>query len=146
VKTFLSSLFKPLLNNSAIHFVLFRFVSVSLVSFLIDYGLFVLCYLVSNLLLPSLVIARVISSSINFFLNKKFTFQHNGTFWQSLAKYYGLCLCVFALSFYVLEWLIIFKINVFLAKILADGFIFLLSFLTQRFFIFSRSLKAKVDT
>jgi glycosyltransferase involved in cell wall biosynthesis len=133
-----SSHFRVVVDSMRIYFVLFRFVSISLLSFLIDYGLFTLCFLVSNLLLPSLAIARITSSTVNFVLNKKFAFQYAGHFWQSLIQYYVLCFMVFALSLYIIKLFLFLKINVFIAKILADALIFFFSFSMQKFYIFAK--------
>ncbi len=135
----------------------FKFISSSAISFFTDYGLYLLF---NNLLkagaFPSLekeihlglvslmprivlaiVLARLISGAINFFLNKQFVFGHNGSTRKSFAKY----LCVFFLVMF-LSAALTSSLHLWLGwsenstKIPVDLALFFLSYQMQRRWVF----------
>ncbi len=119
----------------------------SLVSSAIDIGLFaIFIQLLSKnsiplVLLGATVFARLISSTINFSLNKKYVFGINGSAFTQLAKYYLLCIVQMAFS-----WLILYSLSllildhIVLLKIITDTFLFFISYMIQRLFIFRRNI------
>ncbi len=75
------------------------YVGSSLISFLIDNGLYTLFLAVIPMFFASispriwaLVPARAISSIVNFTLNKKFAFHNNEKYSKTVWKYYSLCI------------------------------------------------------
>lgn len=136
----------------------FRFISTSLISFLVDYGLYLLF---NNLLkvwaphlqnqfrlffftmVPHIVIAtmlsRLISGIVNFFLNRQFVFSDKGSIRKSFPRY----LCVFFLNMLLSAaltsslhfWL---GLSDNLIKIPVDIVLFFLSYYLQRRWVFTR--------
>lgn len=107
-----SSHFHPIKDSLRIYGIIFKFLFSSILSFLVDYGLFtlVLFLLTGHIartpaLLIAFLSARACSSACNYLLNKKAVFRSDAPIGSSLAKYYTLCICQAALSFGIL-WLL----------------------------------------
>ena len=118
----------------------------SLVSSAIDIGLFALfIQLVSTnsiplVLLGATAFARLISSTINFSLNKKYVFGIKGSTSSQLAKYYFLCVVQTAFSWLILYSLsLLFFDHIVLLKIITDTFLFFISYTIQHLYIFRRN-------
>lgn len=119
----------------------------SLVSSVIDIGLFaIFIQLLSTNsiqmdLLCATVFARLISSTINFSLNKKYVFGIVGSTSMQLAKYYFLCVLQMAFSWLILSSLtLLIYDHIVLLKIITDTFLFFISYMVQRLFIFRRNI------
>lgn len=107
-----SSHFHPVRDSLRIYGIIFKFLFSSVVSFLIDYGLFtlVLFLLTGHIartpaLFAAFFLARAVSSACNYLLNRKAVFRSDAPVGRSLIKYYALCVCQAALSFGIL-WLL----------------------------------------
>lgn len=136
----------------------FRFISASLISFLADYGLYLLLNNVLKLLDSQLdrevrfllftivprivlatVIARVVSGTLNFFLNRQFVFGDKGKIGRSFPRY----LCVFFLNMLLSAGLTS-SLHIWLgwsdntAKIPVDIVLFFLSYYLQRRWVFQK--------
>lgn len=138
-----SSHFNPLLDSIKIYALIFKFTSVSLVSFLIDISIFniFIRFLFSKsytyALLLSTVMARVVSSIFNYKCNKTFVFDFSQG--RTLLKYFFLTLIQMILSGLLLEAIYRFtKGSATLLKIIIDLFLFIASFKIQRDYIFSK--------
>lgn len=85
----------------------------------------------------STLMARIISSLVNFSVNKRAVFVHRGDHWHALRRYYALALAIIAASS-VLTTLLgtMLAGHVVWAKILADGLLFVVSFVTQKRWVF----------
>lgn len=141
-----SSPLKPFLRSENNFHEILRFGSSSFLSFLIDIGLFSLIFkLLDTASVPVALLiatgfARVISSGFNFTLNKKFVFFNKDSTQQQLIKYYFLCTLQMFFS-----WLILYGLsslingNPVLLKIITDTFLFMISYIMQRLFIFRRT-------
>lgn len=106
-----SSHFHPVRDSLRIYGIIFKFLFSSVVSFLIDYGLFTLIlFLLTGRIARTLALftasflARAGSSVCNYALNKKAVFRSDAPIGRSLIKYYVLCICQAALSFGIV-WL-----------------------------------------
>jgi len=87
----------------------------------------------------STIIARIISSSFNFYLNKKFVFKYEKNTKKSLLKYYSLCIVQMLLSATLVT--IIWKYTKYgetSIKIVVDSILFLLSYFVQQRWVFKR--------
>lgn len=88
-----SSHFNPLRDAARIYFTILRFAFSSFACFLIDYGLYLLCHYVFHFPVSvSYILARVVSSFVNYLLNKKAVFKVDGERRASLLRYYTLAL------------------------------------------------------
>lgn len=134
-----ASHFNPILDSFAIYFVLLRFVFSSVASALLDTLLFYLVFRSGVGVGVSVVVARAVSSLINFGLNKRFVFQSSRPVPVAVLMYYVLVAVVGVLSYGAIRLLHDgVGIPVLAAKILSDTLLFALSFLTQRDVIFKR--------
>ena len=85
------------------------------------------------------VAARIISSTFNFYLNKKFVFEYEKNTKESLLKYYSLCAVQMLISafFVTLVWKHT-KYPETSIKIVVDSILFLLSYFIQQRWVFKR--------
>lgn len=143
--------FNPLKDSWAIYKVLFSFIWASIASTLIDLGIFhFLLSLIftgtssSICILLSTVIARILSSLFNFFVNKTFVFQNKHNFRSTMAKYYFLCALQMMTSF-IGVWgltLLLPSVTPIWLKIIVDFTLFLVSFQIQREWVFKNEENA----
>ena len=137
-------IYKILLGGSFLQFVLFT--CSSLVSFLVDIGLFSVfyyCVFDKNQLFLSVALARCFSASANYFLNRNAVFRKSGGHIdiKSLMKYIILCIFIMLASFGLTKGaLLLFKnCNEVVLKVAGDIILFCINFLIQKFFVFRTS-------
>lgn len=142
-----ASHFNPLLDSVRICKEILKFSFSSLVCSGVDIGLFTLAFQVFSScnipwpLLGATSFARLISSGINFTLNRKLVFQSQESLSTQGVKYYLLCFVQMLCSWLLLEGLTsLGPGNVVALKILADILLFVISFGVQRLFVFKRSM------
>lgn len=139
----------------------FRFISASLLSFLVDYGVYLLINNLLGLWFPALankfrflvfavvpriaiavVLARIVSGVFNFVVNRKFVFTDKGAVSKSFPRY----LCVFILNM-ILSLSLTSSLHVWLgwsdnlAKIPVDIALFFLSYYVQQKWVFGKKLE-----
>jgi putative flippase GtrA len=131
-----SSHFNPLIDSMKIYFLLIRFSFSSIFASLIDFIIFAITYSVSADILISFIVARVISGTINFIVNRRLVFQSAENITGAVIKYCLLFLAIGSMAYLSIRTLAEFGINVLLAKILAETVLFLASFSIQRDYIF----------
>ena len=133
-----SSHFDPVLDSMRIYFVLLRFFFSSLSSALIDNLVFALAYAAWSEIAAAQAAARVVSASINFYLNKKVVFQSEAPA-PGLALKYVTLVAVSGLLSYALILLLHVGagLPVLLSKILAETLVFLFNFTVQRDLVFT---------
>ncbi len=143
-------------GNSSSHFHVFRdsflvykniikFSCSSLVAFAVDFaalfifkGIFGFMQLKpSVLLLAAVVAARVVSSLVNYLINRKLVFKNAGN--NTLLKYYSLAVCILAANYGLMNLFNI-QLNIPLAaaKIITEVLLFFVSYYVQKKFIFKR--------
>lgn len=140
-----TSHFKPFMDSIRIYKEIFKFGLSSIFCAVVDIGLFTLIF---NLLSASAIswalfaatsIARLVSSTINFTLNKKVVFENKGSISTQAVEYYLLCVIQMLLSWLILQGLTLLNNeHVVLLKMMTDWFLFFVSFFVQRIFIFGR--------
>ncbi len=138
-----TSNFNPLTDSFSIYKVIFKFMCSSFSSIICDYALFILLGIIFDFLphafslLIATVVARLISSFINFSLNRKLVFKNEAKFKKSIIKYYILVSTNILLSYagiYLLTTSLNF--NEVVAKILMDVVLFMFSFKIQVKWVF----------
>jgi glycosyltransferase involved in cell wall biosynthesis len=140
----ISSHFNPVLDSLRIYFVFFRFAIASTCSFLVDITLFALFHAITADVYISTYVARVLSGYTNFQLNRKSVFKSSSREKRREELVYYVVLSIFiALSSSFLVDLLknTLNINIIMIKIFVDSNLFLVSFLTQKYFIFPQRLK-----
>jgi len=125
-----------------------KFAASSLTGFAVDYGVYSIMAastagLGSALSVPvSNITARIVSSTVNYTLNRRFVFNSKDSVTKTAAQYFALAACILAgntmlLSFFVGSL----GINEYAAKILTELVFFSLSWVVQKFFIFGKKPK-----
>ncbi|MGX3011078.1 GtrA family protein [Helicobacter sp. 23-1044] len=137
-----SSHFNPIFDSLSIYCVLLRHIGNSLLTALIDYVVFVFCFVVGFSLLWAMICGRIVAGSFNFIVGKKFVFKSKGNMWVEMLSYVMLTIILMLIS---MKSIAIFSAHSGISEILVKPFceagIFAISFLVQRFFIFR--LRAK---
>ncbi len=138
--------YKPFKDTLRIFKELLKFSISSLIGFLVDYTCFTLLTLIPNewayWVLMCNIIARVISASVNFTINYKVVFKSKEKLWLAILKYIGLALFILGCNTALL-WLLVNQANMnkYLAKIIVEVTMFIVSWLIQRLFVFQRRRK-----
>ena len=130
--------FNPVRDAIRIYMVIFKYLFSSIASFAVDYAL---CGLLLGMKLPiwlSYALARVVSSQVNYHLNKHTVFSGRGGKY-SMLKYYALAVmqgAVGALALQVLSGML--PIAPIIIKIPVDLLLFCLSYFIQRDYVFDK--------
>ncbi len=134
-----SSHFHPLRDSWRIYKMILLFVASSLLSALVDYVLVLAFSAVFAMqaqgLLLSIVLARVISSFLNYMLNRKFVFGDRSR--RSVLRYYLVAAGILLANYGLLSALSA-VLPLALAKLLVELALYPLSFYLQRKFVFAR--------
>ncbi len=134
-----SSHFHPVKDSFRIYKEILRFSASSLLSFLIDYAFFCVLMALTGMTVLSNVLARIVSASVNFTLNKSFVFGSRVRFLQAAAKYFALAVVILICNTCILKLLIASGIPYMLAKILTETVMFIFSWTVQRFLVFKEA-------
>lgn len=133
--------FDTIKDSARIYSQIIKFCGSSILSFIIDFLLYTICFLFSGSIILSNAIARIISLHFNFFVNKKFVFKNNKKDEKNLAgeyiSYLGLAAFIFAMNTLILQGMVeALNINAYLAKIITEVVLFTLSYFVQRHLVF----------
>lgn len=129
--------------TSTTHFI--KYIMTAVMSFLIDITLFtVINFFLKNVIsaysiIVATVLARIISSFVNYYLNRNKVFGSNqkGLDKKTFIKYYLLVIIqMFVSSFLVFKIFNITSLNETLIKVPVEGLIFIVNFFVQKYFIF----------
>jgi len=123
-----------------------KYIISSFLSFLIDIGIFTILSKLFNIFIGDIaiiigtVIARVISSLFNYFVNKNKVFMHNSNSVierETLIKYYMLVIVQMFISAF-LVWIIhqVINTDATFIKVIVDICIFVVNYFIQKKFIF----------
>jgi putative flippase GtrA len=115
-----------------------KFSASSLVSFLIDYGMFCGLSAATGELVLSNVTARIVSAGVNYTLNKRMVFGHEGRAVKSAASYFTRAVILLILNTGILRGLTALGASPYLAKIGTELLLFLMSYTVQHTVIFRR--------
>ena len=138
--------FSPFKDTMRIFKEVIKFSASSLIAFGIDYGAFALLTLINNpwehWVLMCVIIARVISASINFTINYHLVFKKKESLWMAFIKYAGLAVFILGCNL-LLMWLLHEQagMNEYLAKIIVETTLFITSWIVQRLLVFRKISK-----
>ncbi len=140
-----SSHFNPLKDSIRIYASILKFTASSLIAFVIDYVLLLLLVFAlgytgmkaQTVLLLGTVIARIISSLCNYFINRGVVFKSKDGVLTTVFKYYLVAALILALNYLLLLALnVALSIPLAVAKLIVEAILFALSMFLQRFFVF----------
>jgi glycosyltransferase involved in cell wall biosynthesis len=134
--------FSPVADSLKIYFVFLRFASSALVSAAIDYIVFLLTYLFFGNLLASQYLARLISGTANYTINRKIVFKSDVGIRKSLTKYILLATFLAYIAYVIILGLIRIGVPVYLAKPMAEGGLFFFNFFVQKALVLRPSIQA----
>lgn len=144
-----SSHFRPVVDSVKIYWLIFKsffsFIFTSLSCTLLDLLLFTL---LAKLILPAdfghriqaaTILARVVSSIVNFTINKNVVFQKKGHLASSAAKYFCLAVVQMLISANVVSWLYqLLQWHEVIIKAIVDIILFFVNYTIQKKFIFKK--------
>jgi len=140
-----SSHYRPLVDSIIIGRDLIRFAGSSFVSFLIDYALFVILVTVGGRLglswavVGANIIARAISGTINYQINRRLVFGQRGRFAATFSGYVLLSIGIVLANTACLTALIaVTHLDPRIAKVIVEACFFIVSWTVQRHVIFRR--------
>ena len=134
-----SSHFNPLKDSFKIYKEIFKFSAASLISFVIDYLLFTLFTVLTLPPVLANVLARVISGTVNFCINREFVFKSKGNILKAAIKYILLAAFILAGNTALL-WVFVnvCHINEYAAKIITEVIFFAVSWVLQKCVVFKK--------
>lgn len=130
-----SSHFRPLQDSARIYAPLLKFSGASFASFLIDWLVLMVTFDLSGRLLASVVVARLVSGSANFLMNRS-VFRKHGKLGASAVKYLAVALGIMAASYLGLAALTHAGFSLALAKPLVDVALYVASYSLQKRVVF----------
>jgi len=148
-----SSHFRPLLDSIIIGRDLLRFASSSFLSFLLDYALYGLLLVLGHHLGLSWtvaganIIARGVSGTINYQINRRLVFGQRGRFFATFSGYVLLSVGIISANTALLAVLIALTgLNPWIAKVIVEACFFIVSWTVQRHVIFRRPKRQPSQT
>jgi len=130
--------FNYLRDSFKIYFVFLRFSMLSLATAAIDYLVFVLAFKYFHNLLLGIVLARLMAGTFQFTVGKFWVFKSSNKLINEAIKYVVLVIGLMLLSYGLITPMVIYlKLSPYIAKAIAEGSIFLLSFSAQNLFVYS---------
>ena len=130
--------FNPVRDAFRIYLVIFKYLFSSITSFAVDYALYWLCLWFGLSGFISYALARLVSSQVNYHLNKHTVFSGRGGR-HSMAKYYALAVVQGAIGAGLVQLLpTVLPISASVVKIPVDLVLFALSYFIQRDYVFGK--------
>jgi glycosyltransferase involved in cell wall biosynthesis len=136
-----SSHFNPLKDSFRIYRLIVLFAGSSLFAFLIDfllYALLIKAFPQQSMLWIPVAGARVVSSAINFMINRNVIFSKgkNGNLRKHVIRYYWLVAVIMILNYSIIFLLRSVGVNELVAKLIAELLLFFLSYTMQKRVVF----------
>ncbi len=141
-----SSHYRSFFDSVRIYGLILLYIMSAIISTAVDFGIFaIMVFSFPNLLMLDVLTARLTSSVLNFFINKKIVFKQQGTVAHAAMRYYILVAVISLTSFGLIKLLTSqLGFNVFIAKLVTDISLGLVSFFAQREFVYAPSSKARM--
>ena len=132
-----ASHFKTIRDSYLIYKEIIKFSGSSIISFIVDYILYSISFALTANLIMSNVLARIISGSVNYTINKHIVFKSRKSVLQSAIYYIFLAAIILILNTLILKLLVTaVGINAYIAKIVTELVLFILSYTVQKRFVF----------
>lgn len=132
-----SSHFDAVRDSARIYKEILKFSASSFLAFLVDYAVYGLLSLLGASLTVSNAVARLVSGTVNFTVNRGFVFQNRRSLVPAALKYAVLAASILVCNTCLLAFLVNRRgVNRMLAKVLTELCFFMISWLVQRLFVF----------
>lgn len=132
-----SSHFRPIQDSVRIYAPFLKFIASASAAALLDAAMFFILMSLTNHLLLSVIIARIISASLQCFLNATAVFKSRKNPIQGIVRY-GVLVCVILMFNYLLiTGLVSLGIAITIAKFLTELVLFLFSYRVQKTIVFA---------
>lgn len=130
--------FNPVKDAIRIYMVIFRYLFSSIASFVVDYVLYWLLLGFGMLPVIAYLLARLVSSQVNYRLNRYTVFSGRGGKY-AMVKYYALAAVQGAIGAGLVQFLpTVLPVSPSVIKIPVDIILFIISFIIQRDFVFNK--------
>lgn len=130
--------FKTLRDSYLFYKDIFKFGFSSIISFIIDYSLFSIFSIFLSLTLSN-ILARIISATCNYTLNRKLVFKSKNSLYKTALSYISLAILILMLNTILLNILVEkVLLNKFIAKLMVEACLFIFSYYIQNKYIFKR--------
>jgi glycosyltransferase involved in cell wall biosynthesis len=141
-----SSSFRVLRDSVRIYSTLLRkliaFLGSSAVTAAIEIALFTLLHLIyRDLLMVAVVVSRLVSSTVNYVVNKNLVFKSKAGL-KSAVRYYALVCVMMILSYLIIRALTFIYIPTVIAKVLGDALLLVFNYQVQQRLVFRSSTRA----
>lgn len=131
--------FNPLFDSMRIYFVLLRFSTLSLLTALLDNAVFVAAFQLTGSIGRAQILGRLVAILFNYASARRIVFLSRQSHRILLPRYLLLVLASALLSYSLIRLFIsVLSMEVILAKLLAEGLIFIANFTIQRDFVFTK--------
>lgn len=135
-----SSHFRPVVDSLRVYVPLVRFTASSLLAAAVDAALLLVLHALTGALLPSVLLARAASGSLNFLTNRSVVFGRGRTpapLVSSALRYTALAAALVAANYVVLVVLTGVGLGLLAAKVITEVTLFLVSYHVQRRAVFA---------
>lgn len=140
-----TSHFNPLLDSIRIYSLILKYMMSSLSSFVVDIALYsVFIFLLQNIfqsyyIVISTYLAKIVSCTYVYIINKNLVFKNNGSTSVTLAKFFALCVIQSTLSGFITRGVVeAFGWNAVFCKVMVDTLLFFVSFQIQNGWVFKK--------
>lgn len=134
-----SSHFNPIKDSYRIYKEILRFSGASLISFAVDYFFYCILNLLTENIVLSNILARVISASFNYTLNRTIVFRSKNSVYKSVIKYALLAAFILGCNTIFLKAITTIGINRYISKVIVEVCMFVLNYAVQHKFIFGKN-------
>jgi len=132
--------FRTIQDSILVYKEIVKFLMSSICGFVVDYIVYSILVSFTNKLTLSNVIARVISATLNYNINKKLVFKNKNKDYKQILEYSILAFIILVLNTIVLNIFVSqLSINKYLAKILTELILLTLSWIVQKKIIFKKN-------
>ncbi len=132
-----NSHFNTIKDSVRIYKQILIFSCASLISFVVDYLLYIFFNIVFNKIVLSNILARFISATVNYTINRKIVFNSKKKITKSASQYFLLAIMILVLNTFILNYLANYLlINKYLSKVVTEIILFFASWLVQKKIIF----------
>ncbi|MBM7636259.1 glycosyltransferase [Streptococcus saliviloxodontae] len=131
-----SSHFRPIADSIRIYSPFLKFSSSAIIAAIIDVTFLFLLMSISNNLLLSVIIARLLSASSQCLLNAKLVFNTKQTIFRSFLKYSLLASILLACNYVMIQSLLNIGLGIVISKFLTESILFLISYRVQHKVVF----------